>query len=207
MIWTNFYILERIRVFNVLFLDSSFFQSLPYSDNMSFVERWYNTFITMFDALVRNWIYLPAQEQLAQKHFAHLAPLPPLRDILNNISISLVNSHRAITPPRPSMPSNNWTIIDICKNSDSILHSFQIICSFRLTGVIQIGGSHIKPVKPLPNDLKKFLDEAPQGVIYFSLGSVVQSSQLPKEFIKSFLSMLLRHLCCRALQTNQSNLI
>lgn len=79
---------------------------LPYSDNMSFSERWYNTIITVFDAFVRNWIHLPNEEQLAQKYFAHLAPLPPLNEILRNISLNLVNTHRAITPPRPSMPSN-----------------------------------------------------------------------------------------------------
>lgn len=56
-------------------------------------------------------------------------------------------------------------------------------------GVIPIGGAHIKPTKPLPNDLKKFIDEAKNGVIYFNLGSVLQSSQLPKELIQSFLSM------------------
>lgn len=54
-------------------------------------------------------------------------------------------------------------------------------------GQINIGGAHIKPTKPLPEDLQRFLDESKDGVIYFSLGSVVKSSKLPKDKISAFL--------------------
>lgn len=54
---------------------------------------------------------------------------------------------------------------------------------------MSIGGAHIKPVKPLPNNLQKFLDEAKHGVIYFSLGTVLKSSQMPKEKIQAFLGI------------------
>ena len=53
--------------------------------------------------------------------------------------------------------------------------------------IISVGGSHIKPVKPLPEDIKKFIDEAKHGVIYFSLGTVVKTSQLPTEKIAIFI--------------------
>lgn len=56
--------------------------------------------------------------------------------------------------------------------------------------MINIGGAHLKPPKPLPKDLQIFLDESTDGVIYFSLGTVVQSSQLPEETIQMFLSKL-----------------
>lgn len=55
--------------------------------------------------------------------------------------------------------------------------------------VINIGGAHIKPAKALSTDLKKFIDEAKHGVIYFSLGTVLKSSQLPKEKLTAFLGM------------------
>lgn len=86
-------------------------QMLPFSDNMSFTERWYNTVITTYAWFVRHYSFLKSEEMLAKKHFAHLAPLPPLYDIVRNVSLILVNSHRAITPPRPSMPS-----ISICNH-------------------------------------------------------------------------------------------
>lgn len=79
--------------------------ALPYSDNMSFSERWYNSIVIIYDYLVRHFIHLPSEEAFATKNFAHLAPLPPLKVILKNISVVLINTHRAITPPRPQMPS------------------------------------------------------------------------------------------------------
>lgn len=57
---------------------------------------------------------------------------------------------------------------------------------FVFADVISIGGAHIKPAKPLPTDIKKFIDEAKHGVIYFSLGTIVQSSKLPKEKLAAF---------------------
>ncbi|KAJ8981272.1 hypothetical protein NQ317_004008 [Molorchus minor] len=42
---------------------------------------------------------------------------------------------------------------------------------------IQIGGgTHIKEAQPLPQDLKNFLDNSEEGVIYFSLGTTVKGS-------------------------------
>lgn len=52
--------------------------------------------------------------------------------------------------------------------------------------MISIGGAHIKPAKPLPNDIKKFIDEAKHGVIYFSLGTVLPTSKLPKKILQPF---------------------
>lgn len=56
-----------------------------------------------------------------------------------------------------------------------------------MPGLVYIGGAHIKPPRPLPTDLQKFLDESPQGVIYFSLGTVIKGSKMPKEKLDVFL--------------------
>lgn len=61
---------------------------------------------------------------------------------------------------------------------------------FIFIGVINIGGAQLKPAKPLPKDLQTFLDESKHGVIYFSLGTVVKSSILPKDKIQCFLSKI-----------------
>lgn len=42
--------------------------------------------------------------------------------------------------------------------------------------MIGINGIHLEPAKPLPKDIKKFLDDATDGVILFSMGSFVQST-------------------------------
>ncbi|XP_031639846.1 UDP-glucuronosyltransferase 1-10-like [Contarinia nasturtii] len=142
---------------------------LPYTDNMSFFERWHNAAISVYDAIIREWLYIPAEEKLTKKYFAHLEPLPSLNDLLNSISVMFVNTHRALSPPRPAMP-----------------------------GIISIGGAHVNPAKPLPKNLQTFLDESTNGVIYFSLGTVVQSSKLPKAKIQAFLDSF-RHLKQRVL--------
>lgn len=58
---------------------------------------------------------------------------------------------------------------------------------FSAVGTVSIGGAHIKEAKPLPKIFLKFLDESTDGAIYFSLGTVVQSSKLPKEKIQAFI--------------------
>lgn len=86
---------------------------------------------------------------------------PPLEDIIYNISVVLVNSHQSTNQPVPYVPN-----------------------------MVDIGGFHVKPPQKLPQDLQEFLDKAKDGVIYFSLGSNLKSSQLPPEkrdvFLKIF---------------------
>lgn len=133
---------------------------LTYSENMSFLERWFNTFVSIYDWAIRTFVYLPNEEKYTKEHFAHLEPLPSMNELIAKVAVVLVNTHRALSPPRPAMPS-----------------------------IINIGGAHLKPVKPLPKDIQTFLDESKNGVIYFSLGTVVQSSKLPKEKLQMFLGI------------------
>lgn len=88
---------------------------MPFTDNMSFGDRLYNTAITVYDWYLRNFNYIPSAERMAQKYFADFAPLPPLNDIISNVSVVLVNSHRATSPPRPSLPSI-ISVFNILKN-------------------------------------------------------------------------------------------
>lgn len=48
--------------------------------------------------------------------------------------------------------------------------------------MIEVGGMHVntKPT-PLPEDLKKFIESAEHGVVYFSMGSNLKPSKIPKE--------------------------
>lgn len=57
-----------------------------------------------------------------------------------------------------------------------------------MPGIVYVGGAHIKSKpNPLPANIQTFLDESPDGVIYFSLGSVVSGSKMPKEKLQVFL--------------------
>lgn len=131
---------------------------VTYNDNMSFTERWYNSILSTCDWIVRKYVFFPRQNQIAQKHFGHLGKIPTVDELTQNISMVFINTHRSVQAARPSMPN-----------------------------IINIGGAHIKPPKPLPDDLQRFLDEAKNGAIYFSLGTVLRTSRMPKEKLNIFL--------------------
>uniref|UniRef100_A0A182W6E0 Uncharacterized protein n=1 Tax=Anopheles minimus TaxID=112268 RepID=A0A182W6E0_9DIPT len=129
---------------------------LSYEDDMNFLQRAYNVLLSMCDSVYRNYKYLPQQDQLAREAFGELttAPdrLPSVTELEQSISVILVNSHPILSIPRPS-----------------------------IRGLVDIGGAHIRTPKPLPKELRIFMDEARRGVIYFSLGAYMQSAVMPVE--------------------------
>ncbi|XP_037045234.1 UDP-glucosyltransferase 2-like [Bradysia coprophila] len=59
-----------------------------------------------------------------------------------------------------------------------------------LPNTIQLGFLHIEPPSPLPHsDLKTFLDNAKNGVIYMSLGSNVKSKDLSSKILAIFMNV------------------
>ena len=86
--------------------------------------------------------------------------VPPLSEIAKTTCAVLSNTHYSLFGSRPKVPNE-----------------------------VDIGGLHIRSVKPLPDDLKKFLDEASEGVLLFSWGSMIQSSSLPKEKLEAILGV------------------
>lgn len=75
-----------------------------------------------------------------------------LDDLRSNVALVLLNNHFTMNYPRPYAPN-----------------------------MIEIGGIHINRAAPkeLPQDIKEFIDSARDGVVYFSMGSNIQSTQLP----------------------------
>ncbi|XP_044259849.1 UDP-glycosyltransferase UGT5-like [Tribolium madens] len=90
-----------------------------------------------------------------------------LKDILYNTSLVLLNSHPSLNQPVPLVPN-----------------------------MIEIGGFHMKPPKKLPEDLQEFLDISKEGVVYFSMGSNLQSILWPIEkrevFLKTFAKLKMK---------------
>lgn len=78
---------------------------LPFTDKMSFSERWYNTVVSAYDWILRRFVYFPSEDAFAKKYFGHLGSVPSINELQRNISLYLVNSHSALAPPRPTMPS------------------------------------------------------------------------------------------------------
>lgn len=84
--------------------------------------------------------------------------LPPMLDIIRNVSLVLINTH-VVFDDRPLLP-----------------------------GLIRIGGgTHLEPAKALPHNIQEFLDDAPEGAIYFSLGTNVKSTCLKPDTLNAFI--------------------
>lgn len=77
---------------------------------------------------------------------------PSVEELNANVSLVLLNSHVSTNQPVPHVPN-----------------------------MIEIGGFHVYPPKKLPQDLQKYLDDAKEGVVYFSMGSNLKSKYLPIE--------------------------
>ncbi|CAL8107636.1 unnamed protein product [Orchesella dallaii] len=85
---------------------------------------------------------------------------PSIEEIEDNVGVVLINTNFIMSHPRPLPPN-----------------------------LIEVGGMHCRPPRPLPTELDKFLSEAEEGVIYFSFGSAVLAKDVPKHVIDIFLNV------------------
>lgn len=110
-----------------------------------------------------------------------------------------------------------WEKFDFFKQTDALIQKYfpgtksttqSLIKSFDLTiegitpvlgnvrplvpNTVQIGFLHIKPPKPLPTHLQKYLDESKTGVIYLSFGSNVKSAHLKPQIRQTLMDTLKR---------------
>uniref|UniRef100_A0A1B0GEE6 Uncharacterized protein n=1 Tax=Glossina morsitans morsitans TaxID=37546 RepID=A0A1B0GEE6_GLOMM len=122
---------------------------LPLTDHMSFWERLENLAVITFERLFLDLYYLPRQSELYRKYFPHLEK--SMLNIRRNAALVLLNTHYSLTFTRPYVPNQ-----------------------------IEVGGMHITPSNPpYPKDLVDFIDNASEGVIYFSMGSNIKSKKIP----------------------------
>nr|XP_018897564.1 PREDICTED: 2-hydroxyacylsphingosine 1-beta-galactosyltransferase-like isoform X1 [Bemisia tabaci] len=123
---------------------------VPYTDRMNFFQRTHNAMVGWFDVMHGSLWHLPRQESIMRRLFKYPGSnmLPPLEELVANVSLHLVDAH-------PMMYVRPYSF-----------------------NVVDVAGMNIKPAKQLPADIKRFMDEAYEGVIYFSLGSYIE----PKMF-------------------------
>ncbi|XP_049767195.1 UDP-glycosyltransferase UGT5-like [Schistocerca cancellata] len=128
-----------------------------YSDHMDFFQRLNNAVFGTVGRLFRQWYILPGMDAAVRKRLNDSA-IPSLATLEKQTSLMLINSHMSIGYIRPLVPN-----------------------------IIMVGGMHVKPPKQLPEDLKKYLDKAKEGVVYFSMGSNLKSTDMPEEKRAAFL--------------------
>lgn len=100
--------------------------------------------------------YTESQVDIVKKNFG--IELNSIQDLYKDVALILTNSHHSLHGIRP------YT-----------------------TGVVEVAGIHVNDhVGTLPADVQKWLDEAKDGFVYVSFGSMVRIETLPDERIKAF---------------------
>ncbi|KAG4070453.1 hypothetical protein HA402_005685 [Bradysia odoriphaga] len=139
---------------------------LGFTDKMSIKQRLVNSLVSAFEKITYNYMYLPAQDMVYQRVFKSFLPdrsLPPLIDLIHNVSLVLVNTHPIFQYPRPIVPN-----------------------------MVQVGGLHIlqsDKSETIAQEIFDYVQAAPEGVIYVSLGSQVKSHDLPLEQIAALVKV------------------
>lgn len=105
---------------------------------------------TMLYIFRRLLTYLYVQKEQERIRRKYFPNAPSVNEINSNTSLLFVNGHESLNQPVPMVPN-----------------------------MVQVGGYHVDPPGSLPDDLQRFMDESSEGVIYFSLGTILKSSNLP----------------------------
>ncbi|CAB0019577.1 unnamed protein product [Nesidiocoris tenuis] len=135
-----------------------------FTGRMNFFQRLYNAYTTVITNVVSYYfVTFPLQAQMDRMfNYTGWETRPRLPMLMSDLALILVNTHHSVGYPYPKAPH-----------------------------VKEVGGAFIGPNKPLPKDLQTYLDAAKEGVIYFSLGSVVDPVQFVEdgsfvEFVNAF---------------------
>lgn len=123
-----------------------------YTDRMTFWQRMLNSLTFFYEDIAHPYLFIPIQQKFMEHLFPEAKNWPSLEEIRRNVSLVLLNTHTTLGTPRPYAPN-----------------------------MIEVGGMQIQSkVKPLPQRIQTFLDEAKNGAIFVSLGSNVLITKLPK---------------------------
>lgn len=116
-------------------------------------RRMENAFFYFLETIFSSFFHLPSQEELFNQVFPNTnKTFDEVRR--TSVAITLVNSDYSISFPKPFLPNT-----------------------------IEIAGMQVNEAepKPLPDDIREFIENSEHGVIYFSLGSNVKASRIDDE--------------------------
>ncbi|KAK4881464.1 hypothetical protein RN001_004783 [Aquatica leii] len=128
--------------------------NLPYDSQLSFSQRVFSVVYNFFMHVFYNHFVCPSQQLLVIKHFG--INYSQIQTVYKNYSLFFIHTDTVLYQLRPLLPN-----------------------------VIQVGGIiDYKETQPLTESLQHILDNANQGIIYFSLGSIVKSVDISQQFRK-----------------------
>ncbi|KAJ4448919.1 hypothetical protein ANN_00311 [Periplaneta americana] len=120
---------------------------------------WEKLVNTVFDWAMEVWYHIEMNMPAEEMLKHHFGKdYPSLAELQRSTSLILVNSHFSVNTPRPAVPM-----------------------------FVEVGGLHIKSGGKLSKDLQTYLDEAKEGVIYFSMGSIIRSETFTETKLRAFI--------------------
>lgn len=124
----------------------------------TFSDRLKNTFLKFLSMTIFSFTTEEAQTVAMRKY---LSPqMPSIREIEKNVDLLLTNNYHSLYGVRPTTPA-----------------------------LIEVGGLHISQDEAqFTPELKKWMDESEDGVVYFTFGTAILLETLPRETMLSFYS-------------------
>ncbi|KAG8228496.1 UDP-glycosyltransferase [Ladona fulva] len=131
---------------------------MGFDDRMTFWQRIINSLSTIGFTVFYKGFVLPNMYSIMKEAFGE--DIPDIKELEKYISLAMVNHHFSLNGAHPLGPN-----------------------------LIEIGGIHVNPPKNLPKDLQDFMNGAGEdGVIYFSMGSILRSANFPLETRNAFIA-------------------
>ncbi|XP_019755646.1 UDP-glycosyltransferase UGT5 isoform X1 [Dendroctonus ponderosae] len=124
--------------------------------SITFFQRVWSTFWTIFARLQHKYFLVPMEDARIRRYYG--SKVPYLGDLEKNISLLILNRNPAFHRPIPNGPN----VIEL--------------------GSIQYKWSNIT----FDPDLKQFLDNSNEGVVYFSLGVSMEGTSMPPRYLGTF---------------------
>ncbi|KAH8383548.1 hypothetical protein KR009_009267 [Drosophila setifemur] len=130
---------------------------IGYSLANSLLNRFYNWMYITEEKLLERLVFRPPQLRVFKKYFKY--PPEKMVEFRSRFAIILVNNHFSMGRVRANVPN-----------------------------IIEVGGIHLsEPAEPCGKELQQFLDEADDGVIYFSMGTEILVKYLPETMQQALL--------------------
>lgn len=112
-------------------------------------------FVTSFKEMQEFYYYTSKHNDITRKYLGQ--DVPDVRELEKSVSLALVNGHYSISGIRPQIPS-----------------------------IVDIAGLHVESDDSMmTTTLKTWMDSAKHGIVYFTLGSLVNIETLPKKALLS----------------------
>ncbi|KAH8383550.1 hypothetical protein KR009_009265 [Drosophila setifemur] len=130
---------------------------MGFATEYSFVNRFWNWMHITEEKLLVRLVVQPPQLRVFTKYFGY--PPEKMKELRSRFAIILVNNHFTMGRVRSNVPN-----------------------------IIEVGGIHLsEPAEPCDKELQRYLDEAEDGVVYFSMGLEILVKFLPQNMQQSLI--------------------